>query len=154
MRRAIISGLIGGALVAVCWLVYVVNTKHYYQEIGTFFTGSVSDKKVIGVTYYESHGFQIIELPKWRIDLIGPQANPVTIYQNKKCFQESVPHKPKIEIMGDHILIDDGQSSFVVIPQSKPQAEQAGADQPATKPADKVPAKDQPSTPTSKDGPR
>ena len=34
------------------------------------------------------------------------------------------------------------------------KAEQAGADQPATKPADKPPVKDQPSTPTSKDGPR
>jgi hypothetical protein len=33
-------------------------------------------------------------------------------------------------------------------------AEQAGAGQPATKPADKDPVKDQPSTPTSKDGPR
>jgi hypothetical protein len=33
-------------------------------------------------------------------------------------------------------------------------AEQAGADQPATKPADKPPVKGQPSTPTSKDGPR
>lgn len=34
------------------------------------------------------------------------------------------------------------------------KAEQAGADQPATKPADKPPVKDQPSTPTPKDGPR
>ncbi len=34
------------------------------------------------------------------------------------------------------------------------KAEQAGADQPATKPADKVPAKGQPSTPTPKGGPR
>jgi hypothetical protein len=34
------------------------------------------------------------------------------------------------------------------------KAEQAGADQPATKPADKPPVKSQTSTPTSKDGPR
>ena len=34
------------------------------------------------------------------------------------------------------------------------EAEQAGADQPATKPAEKPPVKDQPSTPTSKDHPR
>ena len=33
-------------------------------------------------------------------------------------------------------------------------AEQAGADQPASKPADTPPVKDQPSTPTQKDGPR
>jgi hypothetical protein len=36
----------------------------------------------------------------------------------------------------------------------KQKGEQAGADQPATKPADKPPVKDQPSTPTSKAGPR
>ena len=36
----------------------------------------------------------------------------------------------------------------------KQEAQQAGADQPATKPADKPPVKDQPSTPTSKDCPR
>jgi len=35
-----------------------------------------------------------------------------------------------------------------------PEAEQAGAGQPATKPAEKVPAKDQPSTPTPKVVPR
>jgi len=34
------------------------------------------------------------------------------------------------------------------------EAEPAGSDQPATKPADKSPVKDQPSTPTPKDGPR
>jgi len=36
----------------------------------------------------------------------------------------------------------------------KQEAQQAGADQPATKPADKVPAKVKPSTPAPKDGPR
>jgi len=36
----------------------------------------------------------------------------------------------------------------------QPEGEQPGAAQPATKPADKVPPKDQPSTPTSKDAPR
>jgi hypothetical protein len=41
-------------------------------------------------------------------------------------------------------------------PRDQPQnaEEQAGADQPATQPADKVPPKFQPSTPTSKDAPR
>jgi hypothetical protein len=38
--------------------------------------------------------------------------------------------------------------------QPKSGAEQPGAGQPATKPADKVSPKDQPSTPTSKDAPR
>ena len=38
-------------------------------------------------------------------------------------------------------------------PSRKSKAEQAGADQPATKPADKAPVKDQSSTPTSEDAP-
>jgi len=45
------------------------------------------------------------------------------------------------------------ESKTSLAPVIKP-AEQAGADQPATQPADKPPVKDQPSTPTSKDGPR
>jgi hypothetical protein len=39
-------------------------------------------------------------------------------------------------------------------PVPSENAQQSGAGQPATKPADKVPAKGQPSPPTSKDGPR
>ena len=40
------------------------------------------------------------------------------------------------------------------LPTEGPKAEQAGADQPATKPADRVPAKDKPSAPTPQGGPR
>ena len=39
-------------------------------------------------------------------------------------------------------------------PETKRRAQQAGTGQPATKPADKPSVKGQPSTPTSKDGPR
>ncbi len=42
----------------------------------------------------------------------------------------------------------------LVVPIEIKAAEQAGADQPATKPADKQPVKDQPSPPTSADHPR
>jgi hypothetical protein len=49
---------------------------------------------------------------------------------------------------------DDNWSSRAKTEWMKWKAEQAGADQPATKPADKSPVKDQPSTPTSKDAPR
>jgi len=44
-------------------------------------------------------------------------------------------------------------NTYAAKKHNKP-AEQSDADQPATRPADKVPAKGQPSTPTSKDGPR
>jgi hypothetical protein len=42
----------------------------------------------------------------------------------------------------------------VAVAAKPTNAEPAGADQPATKPADKAPSKDQPSTPTPKGGPR
>ncbi len=42
----------------------------------------------------------------------------------------------------------------LLLDRDKKKAEQAGADQPATKPADKPPVKDKPSNPTSKAGPR
>ena len=45
-------------------------------------------------------------------------------------------------------------SDFTEPKNAKTDTEQAGADQPATMPADKPPVKDQPSTPTPKDLPR
>ena len=45
-------------------------------------------------------------------------------------------------------------SNPFMLKHENPIAEQAGADQPATKPADKVPAEVKPSTPTPKTGPR
>jgi hypothetical protein len=59
----------------------------------------------------------------------------------------------------DLVLADEGDEIQVLRNNSANgptthQAEQPGADQPATKPADKVPAKDKPSTPTSEDAPR
>ena len=54
------------------------------------------------------------------------------------------------------IFTEKSGNAFALIYKEKgtQDAVQAGADQPATKPADKVPAKVQPPTPTSKDGPR
>jgi len=42
----------------------------------------------------------------------------------------------------------------IIRPEIAKEAEQTGVDQPATKPADKSPTKDQPSTPTPKVAPR
>jgi len=61
-----------------------------------------------------------------------------------------------IEDIGSSIGAKDRWNSAFMdsLRDPKIRAEQAGADQPATKPADNVPAKDQPSTPTPKDLPR
>ncbi len=50
--------------------------------------------------------------------------------------------------------LDPSTGNMVVVLEAKEESEQAGTDQPAINPADKVRAKDQPSSPTSKDGPR
>ena len=83
---------------------------------------------------------------------------------------EAVVRRPKMEVSKDGAAVYRGLdvaslSQFCILPwnltgvndllyfQNK-NAQQAGADQPAASPADKVPAKIQPSTPTPKDGPR
>jgi type II secretion system protein G len=54
--------------------------------------------------------------------------------------------------LGPNPMSDD---NAIYYQNKRPEkSEPACADQPATQPADKVPTKDQPSTPTSKDGPR
>jgi hypothetical protein len=81
-------------------------------------------------------------------------------------FAEKVGESIQIEL--NHVLNEELQKEGVTpdtafdtaiseIERSRVErlrAEQAGAGQPATKPADKPAVKDQPSTPTSKDGPR
>jgi len=54
----------------------------------------------------------------------------------------------------DSFLATKGDGPNATLLAWMPYKIEAGADQPATKPADKVPAKDKPSTPTSKDGSR
>ncbi|MES2921249.1 MAG: hypothetical protein V4819_06875 [Verrucomicrobiota bacterium] len=123
MRRENIPALTGGFIVGICWLVYSLNTRHHYREIGTFFRGTIADKKVIAVSYFEYYGMGFLELNKWRVDLIGAQGDRVTIYQKQASFQEPVPHQPKIEIGDNQILIDDGESRIAVRPQTKTLAE-------------------------------
>lgn len=65
------------------------------------------------------------------------------------------------EIEGQEVLVNGphiGLQVFMLMDGTlvmpTPEAEQTGADQPATKPAEKPPVKDQPSTPTPKADPR
>ena len=73
-------------------------------------------------------------------------------------FQEVKSRFPnwKAELVNARIQKTQDAIAELSIPddRSKQDAEPAGAVQPATKPADKLPVKDKPSTPTSKDGPR
>jgi hypothetical protein len=64
---------------------------------------------------------------------------------DKKVFQTGPP------LLLSFVVRKDGD---VKVQEVLKSSEQAGADQPATKPAEKDPAKDKPSTPTPKGGPR
>jgi hypothetical protein len=54
----------------------------------------------------------------------------------------------------DRVIVTQAHSRLTIVEEIHKKSEQAGADQPATKPADKPPVKGQPSTPTPKVVPR
>jgi len=92
--------------------------------------------------------FEYTGLDKTGKDMTGFQILPLSNFIPDYTPMEEAEQKAHGE--GRHNNGIDG----VAAPSSLPKAEPAGADQPATKPADKVPAKVQPPNPTSKDSPR
>jgi hypothetical protein len=114
------------------------------------------------IPYIEFHEVFLTEA----IDFIAGMEIPEAYRVSIDCSRLKDP-KPKItftardltrleaigrvaEATGSDIVISPGKVTLV----PKNSVELAGSDQPATTPADKPPVKDQPSTPTSKGGPR
>ena len=86
-------------------------------------------------------------------------SNPDAYDQNENLQFRAALHKllADLGLSSDKFVYGLSELTKVRLPSANKkqnEAEQAGADQPATKPADKVPAKDQPSTPTPKGLPR
>jgi hypothetical protein len=73
----------------------------------------------------------------------------ITYFENQCCGR-----LPKDGIYCHDSQYEAGKPEVMKAASEKRKAEQSGADQPATKPADKPTVNDQPSTPTSKDSPR
>jgi hypothetical protein len=105
-------------------------------------------------------GTMTITIPdgKWVHEVNAEGERPTAIFRIKD-------HARALYMKDETIVLDEGDtwSELKRVPKNniepktaitQDKAEQAGADQPATKPADKTPVKIQPSTPTSKDGPR
>ena len=77
----------------------------------------------------------------------------VTVQSSLDCL-EVVGEKVKKEGEEGFELLADKLERIRAVVAQRQKAEHAGADKSATKPADKPPVKDQPTTPTPKDGPR
>ena len=89
------------------------------------------------------------------VDLEGDSDGPdVWIYGDRKFKLCGTPWAQPLRIPIIPIRIHMNSRDLIAVGKITKRAEQRGAAQPATKPADKAPAKDQPSTPTSKDNPR
>ena len=104
--------LLGGLLVGAPCCRQFILSRHHYEEVDTFFRGSVKGKQVLGITYREYDGIGFMEGERWKVLLDNDGGDPMTIYQRRSCFQESVPHQPQVEIAGDFIQIDDGESKL------------------------------------------
>lgn len=67
-----------------------------------------------GVAFVEYDGIGLMELTKWKVQVVDRYGQRVTLYQKSAVFQEKVPHTPKVEISGNQIHIDDGEERLVI----------------------------------------
>lgn len=113
---------LSGALAsAVPLALYFLRYSHHYSEISTFYRGSLSDKQVVGVAFVEFDGRGFVEPVQWKVQLLSNSGERMTLYQKASVFQEKIPHQPKIEIIGHHIHIDDGEDQIDVDVQQSPK---------------------------------
>lgn len=108
--------VMGSLIVGVPSAIRILGLKHHYQKLNTFFRGSVNDVDIEGVGYFDYFGFGFMEGEQWKVQLVNRRAghSPMIIYQNRYDFQESIPHQPTVKIVGDHVLIDDGEINLAV----------------------------------------
>lgn len=123
------------------------------------------------IDYKDAYGIEVLEFLRLKIwttifeeKTVEPaheyRCNPERLFTKIDCKLYNIKLGEALNEITKQLNIDwkieKGRIVFtdVVAPKNENPSEQAGADQPATKPADKAPVKDQPSTPTPKGGPR
>ena len=107
----LVGVLIGGLAVGVNdRLKYI----HHYQELETFFRGTVAGREVLGISYFEYDGIGFMQWNQWKVVLRDQSDSRVTIYQNHPIVQEPIPHQPNIKIEGSDVSIDDGENKLKV----------------------------------------
>ncbi len=107
----LVGMVLGGLMVAAY---DELTMRHHCREWETFFRGEVAGRQVLGISYFDYHGWGFMEYNKWKVVLRDPDGQDVVIYQNRPVFQEPLPHGPHIEIQGSEISIDDGINKLKV----------------------------------------
>ena len=87
-------------------------------------------------------------------DVIGPVVDSDFKLEGPHTGTFKIGKQPPLAVDFEHPELRKLDISLLFSEDPKGKIEQAGADQPATQPADKPPVKDQPSTPTPKEVPR
>lgn len=80
------GALLGGLLVGGLGFVQQLKTEHHYRELNTFFRGTVAGNEVLGISYLDYHGPGIMEGNQWKVQLRGPNARNILVYQNRPAF--------------------------------------------------------------------
>ena len=111
-RKGVISLVVGALVAAVPLGLYCLTKGHHYSEHGTFFSGTLGDQQVVGVSFVEYDGLGVMELTQWKVELINRSGQRVTLYRKSAVFQEKIPHQPAVEISGHQIFIDDGEDKI------------------------------------------
>jgi hypothetical protein len=114
LRFTLLGIVIGTFLVGVVFGLYAIATKHHYKELETFYRGNVAGHEVVGISYFDHHGFAFMEYAQWRVQMKRTDGQLVTLYQSSPMFQEALPHQPKIEIKDKVVHIDDGMVKLAI----------------------------------------
>lgn len=125
----LISGtMLGSLLVGVPLGLHLLKTAHHYFEHEIFFKGQLGHNEVRGVSYFDYHGIGFMESNQWKVEIRRPNdPDATTVYTSKPIFQESLPHRPEISIVGDLVRINDGEQTLII---QITDSEQSGPDNP------------------------
>lgn len=122
--RKLVWFLFGVLSIALPMGCYWLKTGHHYSEHGTFFRGALGeDRQVVGIAFVEYDGIGIMELTKWKVQVLDRYGHRMTLYQKSSVFQEKTPHTPKVKIKGNQIHIDDGEEEFLFAIQITPKTD-------------------------------
>jgi hypothetical protein len=114
LRFTLLGMVIGSFLVSVIFGLYAIATRHHYRELETFYRGNVAGHAVVGVSYFDYHGFGFMESNQWKVQMRRADGQLVTLYQSQHLFQEALPHQPKIEVQDKVVHIDDGMVKLAI----------------------------------------
>jgi hypothetical protein len=115
MRAFIIGLIVGGICVSIPLGFKILYSSHHYKEYDSTFVGSFGKDKIQNVSFFEHTGPSLMEMNKWKVVMKQEYGDSIILYQRQPAFQESIPHRPVVEIEKDGIKIQDGEYSIRMI---------------------------------------